>query len=116
MFLFGIGYLILRKIRKSKPDTYATLVELNGMGTKHLIQKTAIRIGRGVANDIRLMNDSISTHHAEIHRRREGDFYVVDLASTNGVFVNDEKVHQGELKNNDIIELGEVRLRFGSAV
>lgn len=62
------------------------------------------------------MNDSISLHHAEIHRRREGDFFIVDLASTNGVFVNDEKVNQGELKSNDIIELGEVRLRFGLAI
>lgn len=114
--LVGIVYLIIKRIRRSKPVTYASLVELNGMGTKHIIQKTAIRIGRGADNDIRLMNDSISSHHAEVHRRREGDFYIVDLASTNGVFVNDEKVHQGELKNNDIIELGEVRLRFGLAI
>lgn len=110
--VFGIVYLIIKIIRKSKPITYATLVELNGMGTKHIIQQTAIRIGRGADNDIRLMNDSISQHHAEIHRRREGDFYIVDLASTNGLYVNDDKVHQGELKNNYIIELGEVRLRF----
>ncbi len=116
LVLSGIVYLIIKRIRKSKPVTYATLVELNGMGTKHVIQQTAIRIGRGADNDIRLMNDSISSHHAEIHRRREGDFYIVDLASTNGVYVNDEKVHQGELKNNDIIELGEVRLRFGLAI
>jgi hypothetical protein len=114
--LVSIFYLIIKRIRRSKPVTYATLVELNGMGTKHIIQKTAIRIGRGADNDIRLMNDSISSHHAEVHRRREGDFYIVDLASTNGVFVNEEKVHQGELKNNDIIELGEVRLRFGLAI
>lgn len=114
--LVGTVYLIIKRIRRSKPVTYASLVELNGMGTKHIIQKTAIRIGRGADNDIRLMNDSISSHHAEVHRRREGDFYIVDLASTNGVFVNDEKVHQGELKNNDIIELGEVRLRFGLAI
>jgi Mg-chelatase subunit ChlD len=112
----GSIYLIIKRIRRSKPVTYATLIELNGMGTKHKIQQTAIRIGRGADNDIRLMNDSISSHHAEIHRRREGDFYIVDLASTNGVFVNDEKVHQGELKNNDIIELGEVRLRFGLSI
>ncbi len=110
--VLGFGYLVIKKNRKLKPITYANLLELNGMGTKHIIQKTAIRIGRGADNDIRLMNDSISSHHAEIHRRREGDFYVVDLASTNGVFVNEEKVHQGELKSNDIIELGEVRLRF----
>lgn len=111
-----ITYLIIKRIRRSKPITYATLVEMNGMGTKHLIQQTAIRLGRGADNDIRLMNDSISMHHAEIHCRREGDFYIVDLASTNGVFVNDAKVHQGELKNNDIIELGEVRLRFGLGI
>lgn len=116
LVLTGVIYLIIKRIRRSKPVTYATLVELNGVGTKHVIQQTAIRIGRGADNDIRLMNDSISSHHAEIHRRREGDFYIVDLASTNGVFVNDEKVNQGELKNNDIIELGEVRLRFGLAI
>jgi hypothetical protein len=113
LILAAVVYLIIKRIRKSKPVTYATLVELNGVGTKHYIQQTAIRIGRSVESDIRLINDSISSHHAEIHRRREGDFYIVDLASTNGVFVNDKKVHQGELKNNDIIELGEVRLRFG---
>jgi hypothetical protein len=116
LVISGIIFLIIKRIRKSKPVTYATLVELNGMGTKHVIHQTAIRIGRGSDNDIRLVNDSISSHHAEIHRRREGDFYIVDLASTNGVYVNDEKVHQGELKNNDIIELGEVRLRFGLAI
>jgi hypothetical protein len=116
LVLTGIVYLIIKRIRRSKPVTYATLIELNGMGTKHVIQQTAIRIGRGADNNIRLMNDSISSHHAEIHRRREGDFYIVDLASTNGVFVNEEKVYQGELRNNDIIELGEVRLRFELAI
>jgi len=116
LVMTGIVYLIIKRIRRNKPVTYATLVELNGMGTKHIIQQTAIRIGRGADNEIRLMNDSISSHHAEIHRRREGDYYIVDLASTNGVFVNDVKVHQGELKNSDIIELGEVRLRFELAI
>ena len=51
-------------------------------------------------------------HHAEVHRRREGDFYIVDLASTNGLLVNENKVHQEELHDGDVIELGEVRLRF----
>lgn len=114
--LFGIGFLVLKRIRKNRPTLYASLIEMNGMGTQHNIMKTAIRIGRGSDNDIRLMNDSISMHHAEIHRRREGDFYIVDLASTNGVYVNEEKTHQGELKHNDIVELGEVRLRFETTV
>lgn len=110
--LFGVGYFIIKRVRKSKPVLYATLIELNGVGTKYAIQQTAIRLGRGEDNDIRLLNDSISSHHAEIHRRREGDFFIVDLGSTNGIYINNEKIHQSELKNNDIIELGEVRLRF----
>lgn len=105
-------YLIVKRIRKSRPVVYGALIEMNGMGTRHTILQTAIRVGRGSDNDIRLLNDSISMHHAEIHRRREGDFYIVDLASTNGVYVNETKTHQGELKHNDIVELGEVRLRF----
>jgi hypothetical protein len=116
VLVIGLVYLVVKRIRKNRPILYASLVEMNGMGTQHNIMKTAIRIGRGSDNDIRLMNDSISSHHAEIHRRREGDFYIVDLASTNGVYVNDEKTHQGELKHNDIVELGEVRLRFETTV
>ena len=78
----------------------------------HLIFKTAIRIGRSPDNDIQLVNSSISMHHAEIHKRREGGFFIVDLSSTNGVFVNDNQINQGEISDGDIIELGEVRLRF----
>jgi len=55
-------------------------------------------------------------HHAEIHKRREGGFYIVDLASTNGVFVNDNQINQGEITDGDIIDLGEVRLRFSLQV
>lgn len=112
LLVIGFVFFIVKKIRRSKPVNYATLVALDGVGTKYTIQNTANRLGRSADNEIRLMNDSISSHHAEIHRRREGVFFIVDLGSTNGVYVNDEKVQQTELKNNDIIELGEVRLRF----
>ena len=91
---------------------YASLDEMDGSGTRHVLTKTAVCIGRSADNDIRLANDSISSHHAEIHRKREGDFYIVDLASANGVYVNDKKVTQVELHDGDLIELGEVRLRF----
>jgi hypothetical protein len=91
---------------------YASLDEMDGSGTHHVLTKTAVCIGRSVDNDIRLANDSISSHHAEIHRKRKGGFYIVDLASANGIYVNDKKVAQVELHDGDMIELGEVRLRF----
>lgn len=101
-----------RNAQREEPTVYAYLSEYDGLGTKHEINKTAICIGRSKDNDICLFNDSISSHHAEIHRRREGGFYIVDLASTNGVLVNESKVDQTELKDGDIIELGEVRFVF----
>jgi hypothetical protein len=112
VLLVLIIYIVIRIRRRRKPTLFASLIELNGSSVKYQIFKQAVRIGRGKDNDIRLANDSVSMHHAEVHRRREGDFYIVDLASTNGLLVNENKVHQEELHDGDVIELGEVRLRF----
>ena len=113
-----LALAILLRLRRRKqleaPRTieYGYLDALDGSGTRYPITKTAARIGRSAESDVYLLNSSISSHHAEIHRRREGSFYIVDLASTNGVYVNDAKVAQVELHDGDLIELGEVRLRF----
>jgi len=111
--LIGL-FLFIRHRRRNRPIriVYAHLDEIDGMDTRHELTKTASTIGRSSDNDVQLNNDSISSHHAEIHRRREGDFYIVDLASSNGVYVNGNKVNQLELHDGDLIELGEVRLHF----
>jgi hypothetical protein len=108
------GFLFLRHRKRSRPVrvVYAHLDEIDGMDTRHELTKTASTIGRSSDNDIQLRNDSISAHHAEIHRRREGDFYIVDLASSNGVYVNGSRVNQIEIHDGDLIELGDVRLHF----
>jgi hypothetical protein len=107
-----VRYWRRRKSSASQVIQYAILQELDGSKTSHTINKTAVRIGRSTDNDVKLMNDSISSHHAEIHRKREGVFYIVDLNSSNGVYVNEKKITQIELHSGDILELGEVRLRF----
>jgi uncharacterized protein YjgD (DUF1641 family) len=112
-FIFFISKVIQRKnLIKAQYVEYAYLSEPDGSGSKYVINKTAIRIGRGKDNDLCLSNDSISLHHAELHRRRDGTFYIVDLGSTNGIFVNSKKISQSELMNGDEVELGEVRLNF----
>jgi hypothetical protein len=101
-----------RNAARQTPTTYGYLEEFDGLGTRHPISKTTICIGRSADTDVCLVNDSISSHHAEIHRRRDGGFYIVDLASTNGVYVNEKKVDRTELNDGDFLELGEVRFRF----
>lgn len=117
VLLFVVTTLVVAYVRKRRVAApivieYAALDEMDGSGTRHSLTQTAVRIGRSADNDVHLANNSISLHHAEIHRRREGGFYIVDLASSNGVYVNDAKISQIELHDGDLIELGEVRLRF----
>ena len=70
-----------------------------------LLTKTIIRIGRGGDNDVDLMDREVSRHHAEI--RAEGEGYVLaDLGSTNGTFVNDQRVTRPtRLRDGDQVSL-----------
>lgn len=53
--------------------------------------KSSIRIGRSSSCDVRLVNEGISRVHVEI-KESNGSFEVVDLGSTNGSFMNEEKL------------------------
>lgn len=90
---------------------FGFLEEVDGRGTIHSLTRSALRIGRSDESDIQLFNGSVSRNHAELHRREDG-WYIVDLASTNGVRVNDQPVTSAVIKNGDLLEIGEVRFRF----
>ena len=96
----------------SPPRVYARLQLLDANPVEYPMHTTAVRIGRSQDNEIVLQNDSISRHHAEIQRKGDGTFTVTNLAAGNGVLVNGVQLDQATLKNEDIIELGEVRMRF----
>lgn len=70
------------------------------------------RLGRAPDNDICLDNDTVSGHHAEIYYLPDGTFQICDIGSTNGTWVNGQRVRTAFLKNGDVMELGEVRLHF----
>jgi Mg-chelatase subunit ChlD len=114
LFLLAAGCAALagRKAKAGPRQVFARLKVMDSDGTEHAMTTTALRVGRGADNDLTLRNDSISRHHAEIHRARDGSFAITDLGAGNGVLVNGQKVERAPLKHEDVIELGEVRLRF----
>ena len=59
-----------------------------------------------------IQDSSISRRHAEIQRESNGQFVVYDRGSTNGVYVNNHKISRHLLSEGDIIEIGDVFLRF----
>jgi ABC transport system ATP-binding/permease protein len=80
-------------------------------GTEFVLDRPSLVVGRTPENDIILNHKSISRHHAKIVR--EGNRYIIlDLESANGVRVGGTEHDRVELQSNDVIELGQVRLRF----
>jgi adenylate cyclase len=69
-----------------------------------------LSIGRGAGNPLVLADDRVSRRHALIHAQGEGEFWLVDLGSRNGTYLNDRRVQQPvRLRDGD-------RLRVGGSV
>jgi pSer/pThr/pTyr-binding forkhead associated (FHA) protein len=94
----------------------AFLEMLDARSTRHPIRISNVRIGRGRDNDLVIQNDSVSSNHCVLKQSRDGVWTIVDLKSGNGVFVNDQRVEEAILREGDMLELGEVKMRFYEAV
>jgi hypothetical protein len=111
--IYAVLYLLRqRRAAAARRRPVAYLEFLDGGSTRYPMSGGALRIGRSSGNDVRLANNSVSGHHAEINRRRDGTFIITDLKSVNGVTVNEARVESAELRDGDQIDLGEVRFRF----
>jgi DNA-binding CsgD family transcriptional regulator len=74
-------------------------------GQVFALERAQSVIGKG-AVDIRLFDSGVSRHHAKIVRSAEGSLSILDLASTNGTFVNDAQVDLAVLREGDRIQIG----------
>ncbi|MCG5499596.1 FHA domain-containing protein [Ectothiorhodospira lacustris] len=75
------------------------------------LQEGTTTIGRRQGNLIRLDDRSVSGHHARLRFYR-GIATLHDLESTNGTFVNGEKIREATIQDGDFIIIGKYRLRF----
>lgn len=79
--------------------------------SQHPLEQRQVLIGRKQQNDICLPGQCVSRHHAVLISQANG-LYIVDLKSTNGLYVNAERVRRQALTNGDIISIGNYRLKF----
>jgi pSer/pThr/pTyr-binding forkhead associated (FHA) protein len=80
-------------------------------GRTHELKGEKTTIGRVEDNIFQVAEPSVSSHHCEI-LLRGNDVIVRDLNSTNGTFINGEKVVESPLRPGQILRLGQIEMRL----
>jgi pSer/pThr/pTyr-binding forkhead associated (FHA) protein len=87
-------------------------VTLDGQIQQEIVmEEPRVLVGRSEHNDISLMSKFVSRHHALFVRSDDATF-LMDLNSTNGVFVNSQRVTSHFLVHDDIVSIGNYRIKF----
>ncbi len=124
-------YCSVQAVVAAPNKTQAIMMDYAGMGTGMQLLGWLVSISRGpqrgelftlqpmttVGTDptctVVLQDSYMSSRHCEI--KAEGGIWVLrDLKSTNGTYVNDRRVEQHELVDNDFIKVGQSLLKFKS--
>jgi hypothetical protein len=92
--------------------SFAYLEAQDELHTRHPVSNDTFRIGRHADNELMVADASLSRFHAEITLEPNGYYVIQDLESLNGVYVNGRKARTAVLSSGDLIELGDVTLKF----
>jgi len=100
----------------TKPRSPSTSPEATGVPVVDLsfdkrrltvvLRAPAVVMGRGDGCDVTLDNDGLSREHVKFVVAGDGAVQLVDLESTNGSFVNGERVTTARLRIRDVLLLG----------
>jgi Inner membrane component of T3SS, cytoplasmic domain len=100
---------------KRKPPVVGWFVAMSGeqKGEDFRVREGQNILGSAPEAEIVLRDTAISGKHASL-RHKDGKFFLTDLDSTNGTYLNEgsEPIAREELKDGDLVRLGEVTLKF----
>lgn len=75
-------------------------------GRMFKVDSNELLIGRAMESGVRIVDDGVSRRHARVTRSPDGTISVIDLGSTNGTYVNGDRVQQRGLTDGDKIQIG----------
>lgn len=100
-----------RKDATGKGASGATALLVGTAGQGSYTVRNGSVIGRAAGVDLQLLDETVSRRHAQL-RFAQGRWYIQDLGSTGGTFVNGQLVQAGEIRSGDMITLGEASFVF----
>jgi pSer/pThr/pTyr-binding forkhead associated (FHA) protein len=99
-----------RRKKKEIPQLVVITADRN-VGTRYMLTEE-LRVGRAASSNILIDDTYASQQHARIYSSN-GGFYVEDLGSTNGTYVNGRKIsYPLELRIGDRIKIGKTVFEF----
>ena len=94
------------------PQPAKLLVKLHGKGSQHIeLTLDTVTIGRKTDNVLVIEDPAVSGHHARIVKI-QAVFFLEDLKSTNGTALNGRPITRHQLRDADVITIGQHRLVF----
>jgi hypothetical protein len=104
------GTVVLEELATEGP---ALVVRSGGgrAGEHFLPEGERTSIGRSPDNDIFLDDVTVSRKHAVLIRRGD-EFFIEDLGSLNGTYVNRKRIESARLESGDEVQVGKYRLTF----
>ena len=98
--------------RASSAPACVILIYGEELGRRVPLPGPEVTIGRDDDNEVAIALDTISRRHARIFIKRSS-YYVEDLGSTNGTFVNESQIVRAtQLRNGDLLSCGGAVLKF----
>lgn len=89
------------------------VIQGHDQGRRYTLDNSTVTIGRDYSNRIRLHDPEASRRHAEI-RLSDSGRVIIDLESSNGLFINGKQIQSRRLNNGDQIQIGRTVLLFAS--
>jgi pSer/pThr/pTyr-binding forkhead associated (FHA) protein len=84
-------------------------------GSTFLLTNDSTSVGRSTDSEILLDDVTVSRAHAAFDRREGDGWFVRDVGSLNGTYVNGEQVDQTKLASGDEVQVGRFKLVFFAA-
>jgi hypothetical protein len=96
--------------QKVLPRARVVIISGDQAGAAYPLKDT-VTLGRADSNTIALKDAKTSRQHAQI-QQHGNQFILVDLNSSNGTYVNGQRIEEHVLQNNDEIQIGDYILQF----
>ena len=82
------------------------------IGRRTPLARQSYVIGRDTEADLVISRSAVSRQHAQLARDEQGEWWAIDLGSTNGTFVNEQKIQRHLLTDGDQVRFGDAIFKF----